>query len=170
MMRLTTLLIVLLGSSTAAAYTVSSQRSSYFVGHSVYDTTAAAAPQTSSSRVTSSNLTMKKGKANVPPQMRSQYARAQEMENYRQQMMESQRMGADGLPVFNLYVRTSLKNVSYVACCFYLHLLYNIITLLLWILSITETIFHAPSVVVTSNLRILTLYLFLLQKQLATTQ
>ena len=112
-MRLTTLLIVLLGSSTAAAYTVSPQRSSYFVGHSVYHTTAAAAPQTSSSRVTSSNLTMKKGKANVPPQMRSQYARAQEMENYRQQMMESQRMGADGLPVFNLYVRTSLKNMWY---------------------------------------------------------
>ncbi|KAL7453966.1 hypothetical protein ACHAWC_007991 [Mediolabrus comicus] len=112
MMRLTTLLIVLLGSSTAAAYTVSPQRSSYFVGHSVYHTTAAA-PQTSSSRVTSSNLTMKKGKANVPPQMRSQYARAQEMENYRQQMMESQRMGADGLPVFNLYVRTSLKNMWY---------------------------------------------------------
>lgn len=128
MMRLTTLLIVLLGSSsTAAAYTVSPQRSSYFVGHSVYHTTAAAAaPQTSSSsRVTSSNLTMKKGKANVPPQMRSQYARAQEMENYRQQMMESQRMGADGLPVFNLYVRTSLKNVSYVACCLYLVLLYH---------------------------------------------
>jgi hypothetical protein len=131
MMRLTTLLIVLLGSSTAAAYTVSPQRSSYFVGHSVYHTTAAAAPQTSSSRVTSSsNLTMKKGKANVPPQMRSQYARAQEMENYRQQMMESQRMGADGLPVFNLYVRTSLKNVSYVACCLYLHIRIIIILLL----------------------------------------
>jgi hypothetical protein len=118
MMRLATLLIVLLGSSTAAAYTVSPQRSSYFVGHSVYHTTAAAPQTSSSSRVTSSNLTMKKGKANVPPQMRSQYARAQEMENYRQQMMESQRMGADGLPVFNLYVRTSLKNVSYVAVLF----------------------------------------------------
>ena len=56
---------------------------------------------------------MKKGKANVPPQMRQQYKRAQEMENYRQQMMESQTMGADGLPVFNLFVRTPLKNVSY---------------------------------------------------------
>jgi hypothetical protein len=55
---------------------------------------------------------MKKGKANVPPQMRSQYARAQEMESYRKQMVESQSFGKDGLPVFNLYVRTGLKNVS----------------------------------------------------------
>ena len=109
MMRLTAflLLVALLG-STAAAYTVSPQRSSYFVGHSVYHTTAA--PQPSSRGVSSSNLTMKKGKANVPPQMRSQYARAQEMESYRQQMIDSQTMGADGLPVFNLFVRTSLKN------------------------------------------------------------
>jgi len=159
-MRLTTLLIVLLGSSTtAAAYTVSPQRSSYFVGHSVYHTTAAAPQTSSSSRVTSSNLTMKKGKANVPPQMRSQYARAQEMENYRQQMMESQRMGADGLPVFNLYVRTSLKNVScYVACCLYLLLLYYY-----------DIVHYGDNIpcnhrVVTSNLRILTLYLFLATK------
>jgi hypothetical protein len=56
---------------------------------------------------------MKKGKANVPPQMRQQYKRAQEMENYRKQMMDSQNAGSDGLPVFNLFVRTSLKNVSY---------------------------------------------------------
>lgn len=45
--------------------------------------------------------------------MRSQYARAKEMEGYRQQMMESQMVGKDGLPVFNLYVRTGLKNVSF---------------------------------------------------------
>jgi hypothetical protein len=107
---------------------------------------------------------MKKGKANVPPQMRSQYARAQEMENYRQQMMESQRMGADGLPVFNLYVRTSLKNVSYVACCLYLLLLYYY-----------DIVHYGDNIpcnhrVVTSNLRILTSTYFLLQKQLATTQ
>jgi hypothetical protein len=35
------------------------------------------------------------------------------MENYRQQMMDSQNAGADGLPVFNLYVRTGLKNMWY---------------------------------------------------------
>ncbi len=117
---------------------------------------------------------MKKGKANLPSHMRSQYKRSQEMEAYRQQMIESQvsggsgveypvwmradiisspppsatslitpllpfplffsfhvapvgpdafralrfrsggrdqKMGADGLPVFNLYVRGSAKNV-----------------------------------------------------------
>ena len=34
------------------------------------------------------------------------------MEGYRKQMVESQTVGKDGLPVFNLYVRTGLKNVS----------------------------------------------------------
>jgi hypothetical protein len=105
MMRLTAFLVALLAGTTAA-YTVSPQRSSYFVGHGVYHTSSSA-----SSRTTT-NLEMKKGKPNVPTNMRSQYKRAQEMENYRQQMMDSQKMGADGLPVFNLYVRTSLKNVS----------------------------------------------------------
>jgi hypothetical protein len=107
---------------------------------------------------------MKKGKANVPPQMRSQYARAQEMENYRQQMMESQRMGADGLPVFNLYVRTSLKNVSYICCgvvLYYLHIrIYYIII---------HIVYYGDNIpcnhrVVTSNLHLLTLYLFLATK------
>jgi hypothetical protein len=67
------------------------------------------------------------------------------MENYRQQMMESQRMGADGLPVFNLYVRTSLKNVSYyVAVLFKIFAYtYYYVILFLRILSIMETIFHA---------------------------
>ncbi len=111
-MRLTAFLVALIAGTTAA-YTVSPQRSSYFVGHGVYHTSSAA----SSSRTTgSANLEMKKGKPNVPTNMRSQYKRAQEMESYRQQMMDSQRMGADGLPVFNLYVRTSLKNVSLFLC------------------------------------------------------
>jgi len=35
-------------------------------------------------------IEMKKGKANLPSHMRSQYKRSQEMEAYRQQMMESQ--------------------------------------------------------------------------------
>ena len=107
MMRLTTFLVALLFGTTAA-YTVLPQRSSHFVGHGVYHTSATTASTTSSS----ATLEMKKGKPNVSPNMRSQYARAQEMESYRQSMMDSQRMGADGFPVFNLYVRTSLKNVS----------------------------------------------------------
>ena len=107
-MRLTTFLVALLAGTTTA-YTVSPQRSSHFVGHGVYHTTSSS---TASKRTARAHLEMKKGKPNVPSQMRSQYARAQEMESYRQQMMDSQKMGADGLPVFNLFVRTSLKNVS----------------------------------------------------------
>mmetsp|Transcript_8638 Transcript_8638/g.12958 ORF Transcript_8638/g.12958 Transcript_8638/m.12958 type:complete len:214 (+) Transcript_8638:79-720(+) len=108
MMHLTTFLAALLFGTTAA-YTVLPQRSSHFVGHGVYHTSATTASTTSSS----ATIEMKKGKPNVSPNMRSQYARAQEMESYRQSMMDSQRMGADGLPVFNLYVRTSLKNMWY---------------------------------------------------------
>ena len=108
MMRLTTFLVALLAGTTAAYTAVSPQRSSHFVGHGVYHTTSS----TASKSTARAHLEMKKGKPNVPSQMRSQYARAQEMESYRQQMMDSQKMGADGLPVFNLFVRTSLKNVS----------------------------------------------------------
>lgn len=55
--------------------------------------------------------TMKKGKA-VPPQMRSQYARQREMVAQREQMMAASKPGADGLPVFNLFVRTPRANVG----------------------------------------------------------
>eukprot|EP00577_Skeletonema_sp_RCC1716_P023449 CAMPEP_0113426770 /NCGR_PEP_ID=MMETSP0013_2-20120614/30924_1 /TAXON_ID=2843 ORGANISM="Skeletonema costatum, Strain 1716" /NCGR_SAMPLE_ID=MMETSP0013_2 /ASSEMBLY_ACC=CAM_ASM_000158 /LENGTH=214 /DNA_ID=CAMNT_0000315109 /DNA_START=91 /DNA_END=735 /DNA_ORIENTATION=+ /assembly_acc=CAM_ASM_000158 len=109
MMRLTTFLVVVaLLFGTTAAYTVLPQRSSHFVGHGVYHTSA-----TASTTSSSATIEMKKGKPNVSPNMRSQYARAQEMESYRQSMMDSQRMGADGFPVFNLYVRTNLKNMWY---------------------------------------------------------
>lgn len=57
-------------------------------------------------------MEMKKGKANVPPQMRSQYARQQEMMQQRDQMIAASKPGADGLPVFNLFVRTARANVS----------------------------------------------------------
>lgn len=58
-------------------------------------------------------LEMKKGKANVPPQMRSQYKRQQEMSSMQKQMMEAQKPGEDGFPVFNLYVRTKRANMWY---------------------------------------------------------
>jgi hypothetical protein len=54
---------------------------------------------------------MKKGKANVPPQMRSQYKRQQEMEAMRQEMIAATKPGSDGLPVFNLFVRTPRANM-----------------------------------------------------------
>ena len=58
-----------------------------------------------------STIEMRKGKDNVPPAMRAQYKRQKEMQGMREQMMEAQRPGADGLPVFNLFVRTPRANV-----------------------------------------------------------
>jgi len=94
--------------STISAYTVLPQRASYFVGRDVNTQQQ----QQQSRNNGAATIEMKKGKANVSPQMRQQYKRAQEMEGYRQQMIDSQTAGADGFPVFNLFVRTPLKNVS----------------------------------------------------------
>ena len=96
--------------STISAYTVLPQRASYFVGRDVNTNTQ---NQQQSRNNGAATIEMKKGKANVSPQMRQQYKRAQEMEGYRQQMIDSQTAGADGFPVFNLFVRTPLKNVSF---------------------------------------------------------
>lgn len=58
-------------------------------------------------------LEMKKGKPNVPPQMRGQYARQKEMAAMRDQMISASKPGDDGLPVFNLFVRTKKTKVWY---------------------------------------------------------
>jgi hypothetical protein len=57
-------------------------------------------------------MEMKKGKANVPPQMRGQFKKQQETAAMQRQMVEAQRPGSDGMPVFNLFVRTKRQNVS----------------------------------------------------------
>jgi hypothetical protein len=56
-------------------------------------------------------MEMKKGKPNVPPQMRGQYKKQQELARMQRQMTEASRPGADGLPVFNLFVQTKRQNV-----------------------------------------------------------
>ena len=66
-----------------------------------------------SSATNGATLEMKKGKANVPPQMRGQYKRQQEMAQMREQMIAASKPGEDGLPVFNLFVRTKVANVWY---------------------------------------------------------
>jgi hypothetical protein len=70
---------------------------------------------TSSSSSSSSSsgawLSMKKGKANVPPQMRGQYEKQKEMMAQREQMIAMTKPGPDGFPVFNLFVRTKRANV-----------------------------------------------------------
>jgi hypothetical protein len=57
-------------------------------------------------------MEMKKGKANVPPQMRGQFKKQQEMAAMQRQMVDAQKPGSDGMPVFNLFVRTKRQNVS----------------------------------------------------------
>jgi hypothetical protein len=57
-------------------------------------------------------MEMKKGKANVPPQMRGQYKKQQEMAKMQREMAAATKPGPDGLPVFNLFVRTKRQNVS----------------------------------------------------------
>jgi hypothetical protein len=63
-------------------------------------------------------MEMKKGKANLPPQMRGQYKKQQEMASQRKAMIDASSPGGDGLPVFNLFVRTKRQNVSlrFVVC------------------------------------------------------
>lgn len=60
-----------------------------------------------------SSMEMKKGKANVPPQMRGNYKRQREMNDMQQQMKAASQPGADGFPVFNLFVRTKTQKIWY---------------------------------------------------------
>jgi len=60
-----------------------------------------------------STMEMKKGKPNLPPQMRGQYKRRQEMSAQQQAMMAASKPGEDGLPVFNLFVRTKSQKIWY---------------------------------------------------------
>lgn len=96
------------GKSSAFSVVGSGSMSSSF-GGSVLITGKA---PVSSSKSGASTLEMKKGKENVPPAMRSQYRRQKEMSKMREQMIEAQKPGPDGLPVFNLFVRTKRANVS----------------------------------------------------------
>ena len=77
-------LLLLAAPFLAQGYTFP-QSSSYFAGRSVSHATTS-----NNNNGRSATLEMKKGKANVPPAMRQQYKRSQEMESYRKEMMDSQ--------------------------------------------------------------------------------
>lgn len=120
MMRIQGLMLNLLVSASLLASVVtawtthqqfhaSSSRVSSFGGSVVVWAPSSSEP--SSAAGGSRYLEMKKGKPNVPPQMRSQYKKQQEMQALREQMIQSSTPGSDGLPVFNLYVRTKRANV-----------------------------------------------------------
>jgi hypothetical protein len=69
----------------------------------------------------STGMVMKKGKSKVPQQMRATYEKQKEMAGMRAQMDAASKPGEDGLPIFNLFVRTKAKNVrvSYVFALLY---------------------------------------------------
>lgn len=48
----------------------------------------------------------------MPPQMRGQFKKQQETAAMQRQMVDAQKPGSDGMPVFNLFVRTKRQNVS----------------------------------------------------------
>jgi len=58
-------------------------------------------------------LEMKKGKSNVPPMMRKQYDKQKELVEMRKQMIAASKPGSDGLPVFNLFVRSKKQKMWY---------------------------------------------------------
>lgn len=102
-MKFYTAALLIAAVSSAQAFSVGSSMSSAFGGNVLITGKASTGAAT---------IEMKKGKDNVPPAMRAQYKRQKELQGMREQMMEAQRPGADGLPVFNLYVRTPRGNVS----------------------------------------------------------
>ncbi len=109
----TFLIVSSLLATQSSAFSVGSSMSSGFAG-SVLIT----GKDSMVSRGAGATIEMKKGKDNVPPAMRAQYKRQREMSNMREQMMDAQKPGPDGLPVFNLYVRSPRANVSSFECHF----------------------------------------------------
>ena len=93
---------------TAHAYVP--QASSAFGGSAVLSAPSATSGSTTPRR---GDMSMKKGKPNVPVNMRSNYRKQQEMGQMRDQMIAASTAGEDGLPVFNLFVRTKKANVSF---------------------------------------------------------
>ena len=102
-----TIAIVALLVDAAAAFSASGSMVSSFGGSVLI--TGSASPSVNHG----ATIEMRKGKDNVPPAMRAQYKKQKEMAGMREQMMDSQKPGADGFPVFNLFVRTPRANVRY---------------------------------------------------------
>lgn len=94
--------------SHAQAFSVGSSMISSFGGKVL----VLESSNTSVSYGSGASIEMKKGKSNVPITMRAQYERSKEMAKMREEMEANQRPGPDGLPVFNLFVRTKRANVS----------------------------------------------------------
>lgn len=101
-----TLILLAAMAAETSAFSVGSSMASSF-GGSVLITGKA-----SVSTPSGATIEMKKGKDNVPPAMRATYKKQKELQGMREQMMDAQRPGSDGFPIFNLYVRSKRANVS----------------------------------------------------------
>ena len=101
--------IVLAAVSVPSAQAYVPQSSSAFGGSAVLPAPSA---NSASAGPRKGDMSMKKGKPNVPVNMRSNYRKQQQMAGMRDQMIAASTAGEDGLPVFNLFVRTKKANVS----------------------------------------------------------
>lgn len=108
--------VVLAAASLPSAQAYVPQSSSAFGGSAVLSSpsanSASAAPRKGDMSPRKGDMSMKKGKPNVPVNMRSNYRKQQQMAGMRDQMIAASTAGEDGLPVFNLFVRTKKANVS----------------------------------------------------------
>ena len=101
--------VVLAAASLPSAQAYVPQSSSAFGGSAVLSSPSA---NSASAAPRKGDMSMKKGKPNVPVNMRSNYRKQQQMAGMRDQMIAASTAGEDGLPVFNLFVRTKKANVS----------------------------------------------------------
>ena len=107
-----TIFVCLLATATVSGWTTSSAVSSFGGSVLVLHRQSTISPNNNNNNnVRSNDITMKKGKDNVPPAMRAQYAKQKEMVAMRDQMLAASKPGSDGLPVFNLFIRTKKANV-----------------------------------------------------------
>jgi Family of unknown function (DUF6523) len=108
---MTVLFSLFAASAAAAAWTTGSAVSSF--GGNVLMLGSSSSSSASSATSSCSYLDMKKGKPNLPPAMRGDYKNRQKMAEMRKQMEAAQTPGTDGLPIFQLFVRTKRANVWY---------------------------------------------------------
>ena len=104
--------------SSASAWTMTGSSVSGFGGNVLL--TRPTADTASINAGASTGMVMKKGKSKVPQQMRATYEKQKEMAGMRAQMDAASKPGEDGLPIFNLFVRTKAKNVRTI-CLAYLY-------------------------------------------------
>ena len=107
MKSFSTLIVAATLYSSADAWTATSSSSSFAGRSMIASSPSVVVVQNGAS------MEMKKGKPNVPPQMRGNYERQKQMSQMQQQMAAASQVGADGFPVFNLFVRTPAQKLWY---------------------------------------------------------